>query len=213
MFDSPWDHELVSCNLPTEFGKFRLHAIPDWDSGRELIALTMGDVSNGLPVLTRLHSECLTGDVFHSLRCDCGAQLKAAMCQIAQVGRGAIVYLHQEGRGIGLVNKIKAYQLQESGVDTVDANHALGFDADLRMYEGAKTILSALNISSVQLMTNNPAKIAALEDLGIAVSSRVPLHIGANRENKAYMTSKEERMGHWPSNAPNSLNSDLRARN
>lgn len=199
MFDSPWDPQLVSCNLPTEFGKFRLHAIPDWGSGRELIAITMGDVSNGLPVLTRLHSECLTGDVFHSLRCDCGAQLKVAMREIAKVGRGAIVYLHQEGRGIGLVNKIKAYQLQESGVDTVEANHLLGFDADLRSYEGAKTILAALNISSVQLMTNNPAKILALMDLSIDVTNRIPLHIHPNRENEAYMASKEEKMGHWRS--------------
>lgn len=199
MFDSPWDPQLVSCNLPTEFGKFRLHAIPDWGSGRELIAITMGDVSNGLPVLTRLHSECLTGDVFHSLRCDCGAQLKVAMREIAKVGRGAIVYLHQEGRGIGLVNKIKAYQLQESGVDTVEANHLLGFDADSRSYEGAKTILAALNIPSVQLMTNNPAKISALVNLGIEVVDRIPLHISATKENEAYMTAKVEKMGYWRS--------------
>jgi len=188
---------LVSCNLPTEFGQFKLHAMPDRIEGGELIALTMGDVGSGESVLTRLHSECLTGDVFHSRRCDCGAQLNAAMALISKKGRGAIIYLRQEGRGIGLINKIKAYDLQEAGIDTVDANRLLGFADDLREYDGAKRILSAMNISSVNLLTNNPAKVTALRALGIEVIERIPLHEGKNSENEAYIEAKEKKMGHW----------------
>jgi GTP cyclohydrolase II len=198
MFDSPWTNELASCNLPTEFGQFRLHAMPDLESGRELIALTMGEIGNGLPVLTRLHSECLTGDVFHSLRCDCGSQLKAAMQLIAREGRGAVIYLHQEGRGIGLINKIHAYELQEQGADTVEANELLGFEADLRQYEGAKKILDVLGIASVKLMTNNPKKISALMKLGVQIIDRIPLHVEATLESRNYIATKEKKMGHWP---------------
>ena len=197
MFDSPWDGQLVSCNLPTEFGKFRLHAMPDPESGREVIALTMGEVGNGLPVLTRMHSECLTGDVFHSLRCDCGSQLSAAMRAIAKKGRGLIIYLRQEGRGIGLMNKIRAYELQEQGLDTVQANEILGFEADLRRYDGAKKMLDALGISAIELMTNNPEKISALVNLGIEVVDRIPLYVELTAENKDYIATKERRMNHW----------------
>lgn len=198
MFHSPLDRQLVSCNLPTEFGEFRLHAMPGPNSGGELVAITMGNISDGLPVLARMHSACLTGDVFHSLRCDCGSQLKAAMREIAKEGRGAIVYLPQEGRGIGLVNKIRAYELQESGADTVEANQLLGFKPDLRRYDGAIKMFEALGITSVKLMTNNPEKLKALSDMGIEVVDRIPLYVDITHENKSYIRTKQEKMGHFP---------------
>ena len=193
---------LASCRLPTPWGDFQLHAFGDPATGREHAALTMGRVDDGRPVLTRLHSECLTGDGFYSLRCDCGEQLQAAMQKIAEEGRGAIVYLRQEGRGIGLVNKVIAYALQERGADTVEANRMLGFPDDLREYDEAKRLLAALGIASVRLMTNNPAKIDALTALGIPVVDRVPLHITPNPHNTRYLRTKVHRMGHFDDRAP-----------
>lgn len=189
--------EIVSCDLPTEFGNFVLHAIDDPEPGREHVAISMGEVGDGAPVLVRLHSECLTGDIFHSLRCDCGPQLHAAIRSIADVQRGIVIYLRHEGRGIGLVNKIRAYRLQEKGADTVEANRMLGFADDLRRYDGAKILLAALRVSSVKLMTNNPQKIEALRAFGIDVIERIPLHVGLSSNNEYYVLTKARRMGHW----------------
>lgn len=193
---APNPGELATCNLPTAWGDFRLSAMEDPVTGEELIALSMGDIADGRPVLARLHSECLTGDGFFSLKCDCGPQLEAAMKAVAREGRGVVVYLRQEGRGIGLVNKVRAYALQDKGADTVDANRMLGLPDDARRYDGAKRLLDALGVHSVRLMTNNPAKIAALAELGIIVSERVPLHVGETRQNLRYLKTKAERMGH-----------------
>ena len=191
---------LVSCDLPTKWGVFRLSAMPGPHTSLEHSALTMGAVDDGEPVLTRVHSECLTGDSFYSLRCDCGAQLQSAMKTIAAKGRGVIVYLRQEGRGIGLANKIRAYSLQESGADTVEANRLLGFPDDLRQYQEAATLLTELGISRIHLMTNNPAKIEALQSLGVDVVGRVPLHAGKNWHNIKYLRTKAEKMGHLGGN-------------
>lgn len=173
-----------------------LHALPEAGGGKEHAILTMGDLSTDEPVLVRIHSECLTGDAFGSLRCDCGPQLHAAMERIAAEGRGVLVYLRQEGRGIGLTNKIRAYRLQDRGADTVSANLALGLPADLRTYEQAARALALLGVRRIRLMTNNPAKIDALRSLEIDVAGRVPLRIKANRENAFYLATKKLRMGH-----------------
>jgi GTP cyclohydrolase II len=156
----------------------------------------MGDIANGEPVLARIHSECLTGDVLHSLRCDCGAQLNAAMQAIANEGRGLLLYLRQEGRGIGLVNKIRAYHLQDQGADTVEANQQLGFDADLRQYDMLKTMLNHLQVSQLRLMTNNPRKLKALESADIQVVERLPLQVGENPHNRQYLATKAGKLGH-----------------
>ena len=188
--------EIAGCRLPTQWGEFEMCAMVDAQTGKEHVALTMGTVDDGAPVLARVHSECLTGDSFYSLRCDCGAQLQAAMKAIATHGRGIIIYLRQEGRGIGLINKIRAYALQEKGADTVEANQLLGFPEDMRHYTPAKMLLEALGISSVHLMTNNPHKIEALQSLGINVISRIPLHASQNPHNSRYLKTKVEKMGH-----------------
>lgn len=189
---------LAVCNLPTEWGDFRLAAMEDPVTGEELIALFKGDIADGRPVLARMHSECLTGDGFFSLKCDCGPQLEAAMKAVASEGRGVVLYLRQEGRGIGLVNKVRAYALQDQGADTVDANRLLGLPDDARRYDGAKRMLDALGVHAVRLMTNNPAKIAALTELGVSVVERVPLHVGETRQNLKYLRTKAVRMGHLP---------------
>ena len=194
---------LASCLLPTQWGEFQLSAIEDPNTHLEHIALTMGDVGNGAPVLARVHSECLTGDGFYSLRCDCGAQLQAAMKAIAAEGRGVIVYLRQEGRGIGLMNKIRAYALQDQGADTVEANKLLGLPSDARKYDGVKMLFDALHIKKVRLMSNNPKKIEALENFGIEVTERVPLHVGKNPKNLSYIATKVEKMGHFPESEHN----------
>jgi GTP cyclohydrolase II len=185
-----------SSQLPTPFGVFEMHGFEDLVSGKEHVVLTMGDVSSEEPVLARIHSECLTGDALFSMRCDCGSQLQAAMQAIAEIGRGVIFYLRQEGRGIGLLNKIRAYHLQDGGADTVEANEALGFDADLRDYTMCRTMCEHLNIKCVKLMTNNPRKVAALENLGIQVSQRLPLKTGQNSHNQKYLATKLGKLGH-----------------
>jgi GTP cyclohydrolase II len=191
------NNEIVNCSLPTEYGLFQLYISKDQQSGNENLALVMGDVQNGEPVLTRLHSECLTGDVFHSLRCDCGPQLNEAMKMIAQEGRGVILYHREEGRGIGLLNKVKAYKLQENGADTVEANIMLGFDVDARNYVDAAKLLKDLGITSLRLITNNPKKIESLIEFGFIIEDRIPLHVGQSPFNAHYRLTKEEKMGHF----------------
>lgn len=191
------DQSTVSAKLPTKWGDFTIHALEKSSDGKEHVALAMGDISNGEALLIRVHSECLTGDAFSSLRCDCGPQLEAAMCKIAKEGRGMVVYLRQEGRGIGLVNKIKAYALQDQGQDTVEANLNLGFEADQRSFEVASEILDSLDVSEVRLMTNNPRKVQALKDANINVVERVPLKYGKNPHNEDYLSTKHGKLGHY----------------
>lgn len=185
-----------SSRLPTRWGEFIIHGFDDASSNKEHVALTMGDVSEGEPLLVRIHSECLTGDALHSLRCDCGAQLEAALRRVSEEGRGAILYLRQEGRGIGLLNKIKAYKLQDQGADTVEANEQLGFGADMRDYGICKAMLDHLQIQRIRLMTNNPRKVAALEAMGFQVVERVPLQSGSNPHNAKYLATKAGKLGH-----------------
>lgn len=185
-----------SSQLPTPFGVFEMHGFEDLVSGKEHVVLSMGDVSGEAPVLARIHSECLTGDALFSMRCDCGSQLQAAMQAIAEVGRGVIFYLRQEGRGIGLLNKIRAYHLQDEGADTVEANEALGFDADLRDYTMCQMMCEHLGVKHVRLMTNNPRKVSALERLGIHVAERLPLKTGHNSHNQKYLATKVGKLGH-----------------
>jgi GTP cyclohydrolase II len=185
-----------SSKLPTQWGEFDVHGFEDAKSNKEHIAISMGDVSTDEPVLLRIHSECLTGDALFSVRCDCGAQLEEAMRRIAEEGRGAILYLRQEGRGIGLLNKIKAYHLQDQGADTVEANEQLGFGADMRNYSICKPMLEHLNVSKVRLLTNNPRKVEALEELGFIVSERVALQTGHNPHNRNYLATKAGKLGH-----------------
>jgi 3,4-dihydroxy 2-butanone 4-phosphate synthase/GTP cyclohydrolase II len=182
--------------LPTPEGEFDLHCFVAKTDGREHLALVYGDVRGKKDVLVRVHSECLTGDVFHSQRCDCGEQLHAAMAQIVAEGAGVIVYMRQEGRGIGLANKLHAYHLQERGVDTVDANVKLGFAPDLREYGLGAQILLSLGVDSIRLLTNNPKKIVGLEGYGIDVSGRVPIVMEACEGNRRYLETKKDRMGH-----------------
>ena len=186
----------TSCLLPTPWAQFTLHAFVEHATGKEHLAMTLGDISDGKPVLARVHSECLTGDVLFSQRCDCGAQLEGALKKIADEGRGILLYLRQEGRGIGLVNKMRAYRLQEAGADTVEANLALGFHADLRNYALCMPMLAQFGITSVRLMTNNPRKIEAMEKLGVTVSERVPLLVNRNAFNSKYLDTKEVKLGH-----------------
>lgn len=186
-----------SSKLPTAFGMFEIHGFWDDVHQKEHIALTMGNVANGSPVLGRLHSECLTGDALFSMRCDCGPQLAAAMQAIANDGCGVLLYLRQEGRGIGLLNKIRAYALQDQGADTVEANEQLGFAADLREYSMCKPMLDQLGIGSLRLMTNNPRKVASLEEQGIVVSERIELKVGANPHNEKYLATKVGKLGHF----------------
>lgn len=183
--------------LPTAWATFTLHGFFDSVNQKEHVVLTLGDIADGEPVLARLHSECLTGDALFSRRCDCGPQLNAALEAIAKEGRGALLYLRQEGRGIGLLNKIKAYNLQDQGADTVEANERLGFAADMRDYTICQPMLAHLGVNSVRLMTNNPRKVKALEDQGINVVERLPLKVGKNPHNERYLATKAGKLGHW----------------
>ena len=192
--------KLVRCvedvDLPTDYGRFRLRMYKYLPDGLEHLALTMGDVSSGEPVLVRMHSECMTGDVFGSSRCDCGHQLHTAMAMIAKEGRGAVLYMRQEGRGIGLEQKLHAYKLQESGMDTVDANIKLGYPPDLRDYGAGAQMLEDLGIRKVRLLTNNPCKIKAISGYGIDITERVPIIVPPNEFDARYLATKRDRMGH-----------------
>lgn len=197
--DAPIDAGIefvASCELPTPWATFTLHGFIEHDTGKEHLAISLGNVGDGAPVLARVHSECLTGDALFSQRCDCGAQLETALQMIAEEGRGVLLYLRQEGRGIGLLNKIRAYRLQEQGADTVEANHQLGFGDDLRSYTLCKPMLQHLGIASLRLMTNNPRKVAALGKDGVPVDSRIPLIVNRNRFNTRYLDTKAEKLGH-----------------
>jgi len=185
-----------SAELPTQFGEFRIYVFTNNRDGAEHIAMVRGDVFGATDVTTRLHSECLTGDVMGSLRCDCRQQLELALQLTGELSRGIVIYLRQEGRGIGLVNKIRAYRLQESGLDTVDANLALGFRDDERDYEVAAEMLRVLGVRSIALMTNNPDKIRQLEAAGTVVSRRIQHEIPAQEHNRRYLATKVRRAGH-----------------
>lgn len=185
-----------SSRLPTSWGDFEMHGFEDTDGNKEHLILTMGDVASGEPVLARVHSECLTGDALFSLRCDCGNQLQAALQAIAREGRGALFYLRQEGRGIGLLNKIRAYKLQDEGADTVEANEQLGFGADMRDYSMLQPMVAHLGVRAVRLMTNNPRKVAALEEQGVSVVERIALHTDSNPHNEKYLRTKAGKLGH-----------------
>ncbi|HKW42824.1 MAG TPA: GTP cyclohydrolase II, partial [Thermoplasmata archaeon] len=180
----------------TRYGAFRIHAFQCPFTGGEHVALVRGRVAGRQDILVRLHSECMTGDVFGSERCDCGAQLDAALTKLGKAPDGILLYLAQEGRGIGIANKVAAYHLQDHGLDTVDANRMLGFPADLRSYKCAACVLRVLGVKSVQLMTNNPAKIEQLEAYGVRVSKRIPLEVGATPTNLQYLRTKKDRLRH-----------------
>ncbi len=182
--------------LPTRYGAFRIYAFQCPYTGEDHVALVRGQIAGRERVLLRLHSECVTGDVFGSERCDCGAQLDAALKKIGKAPRGVLLYLAQEGRGIGIANKIAAYHLQDHGLDTVDANRVLGFPADLRSYKCAACMLRVLGVKSVRLMTNNPAKVEQLESYGLRVADRIPLQIPATAANIRYLRTKKSRLAH-----------------
>jgi|TARA_B110000495_G_C22936564_1_gene547737 GTP cyclohydrolase II len=197
MFSTEYEPTSVEADamLPTKFGEFRMRAFYDESSDKEHALLYTGEKSSLVP-LVRIHSECLTGDAFSSLKCDCGSQLEESMKEIQKHGSGAIVYLRQEGRGIGLYAKIQAYALQEQGFDTLDANLELGFPADARTYDFAAVMLSSIGFNEVDLMTNNPEKIHQLNESGIEVKSRVPIIIETCEYNRSYLKTKSTRMGH-----------------
>jgi 3,4-dihydroxy 2-butanone 4-phosphate synthase/GTP cyclohydrolase II len=186
----------ATASLPTEFGAFHLFAYENQVDNQAHVALVRGDIGDGKDVLVRVHSKCLTGDVFHSARCDCGPQLDAALGRIADEGRGVLLYLNQEGRGIGLVNKIRAYALQDQGLDTVEANERLGFKADQRDYGIGAQILSDLGVKTMRLLTNNPRKFVGLQGYGLSVSEAVPLEIPASDHTRRYLKTKKDKLGH-----------------
>lgn len=191
--------KVAEANFPSRFGQFRIHGFDGQYSDNrteEAVVLTMGDLTTPQPPLLRIHSQCLTGDVFHSLRCDCRAQLELALEAIAAEGRGILIYEHQEGRGIGLLNKLRAYELQDAGADTVEANERLGFKADLRDYRLPAEILLFLGIRKVRLMSNNPEKLQALAEAGVDVVERVPCQPETLATTKRYLKTKKKKMGH-----------------
>jgi len=195
-FGLPLVREVAIAKLPTEFGEFEIHAFKDLSDGKEHVALVLGEIGDGHGVLARVHSSCLTGDVFHSARCDCGPQLHTAMARVAAEGRGIILYLNQEGRGIGLANKIRAYALQDEGYDTVEANERLGFLADQREYGLGVRILSDLGVRSMRLLTNNPRKRLGVETHGMSVSELLPIEIPASEFTRRYLQTKKDKLGH-----------------
>jgi len=190
--------KVAEADFPSRFGQFRIYGFAYTAAGEteEVVALKMGDLEQGGPPLVRIHSQCLTGDVFHSLRCDCRAQLELALESIAQEGRGLLVYENQEGRGIGLLNKLRAYELQDHGADTVEANEQLGFEADLRGYEAPAAVVRYFGLRSVRLMSNNPEKVQALEKAGVRVAERVPSIIEPMESTVDYLRTKREKLGH-----------------
>ena len=190
--------KVAEADFPTQFGLFRIFGFEGTFADRmeEAVVLQMGDLEDGPPPLVRIHSECLTGDVFHSLRCDCRAQLEIALTSIAREGRGLLIYEHQEGRGIGLLNKLRAYELQDQGADTVEANEQLGFDSDLRSYALPGAILGYFGLQAVRLLSNNPEKVQAVEKAGVAVVERVPCLADVLDTREAYLRTKKEKMGH-----------------
>jgi GTP cyclohydrolase II len=192
--------KIAEADFPTRFGHFRIYGFSGTVDGQpeEAVVLKMGDLENGPPPLVRVHSECLTGDVFHSLRCDCRAQLELALESIARQGRGLLIYENKEGRGIGLLNKLRAYELQDAGADTVEANEQLGFEADLRGYQLPGAILRFFGLRAVRLMSNNPQKIQALEDAGVRVTERVPATVAPQESAEEYLRTKREKLGHLP---------------
>lgn len=187
---------LAEANLPTEFGLFRIMAFKSNLTGEDFPVLVKGDLDAETPSLVRIHSQCLTGDVFHSLKCDCGRQLQRAMRLIQEEGHGVIIYQQQEGRGIGITNKIRAYALQDAGQDTVEANISLGFEADLRQYECCADIIKQLGLRRIRLMSNNPDKIAAVLRAGIEIVERVSIEVEPHENSLSYMKTKKEKMGH-----------------
>ena len=187
---------VATAKLPTEYGEFDIHVYENPIDGETHTALVRGEMGNGEGVLARVHSACLTGDVFHSARCDCGAQLDTAMARIAKEGRGVLLYLNQEGRGIGLANKIRAYELQDQGLDTVEANERLGFKPDQRDYGIGAQILSDLGVKTMRLLTNNPRKFVGLQGYGLAVSEAVPLETPASDSTRRYLKTKKDKLGH-----------------
>jgi 3,4-dihydroxy 2-butanone 4-phosphate synthase/GTP cyclohydrolase II len=189
-------NRLVTVDFPTKLGDFKLHLYEDRLTCENHLAIVKGNVEGKKNVLVRVHSSCVTGDIFHSMRCDCGEQLETALKNIEKEGTGVVLYMHQEGRGIGLANKLQAYHLQEKGMDTVEANIALGFPADLRDYGIGAQILSDLGLSSIRLMTNNPKKIIGLEGYGLKVSKRIPLEVKPNPTSRRYLKTKKEKLGH-----------------
>jgi 3,4-dihydroxy 2-butanone 4-phosphate synthase/GTP cyclohydrolase II len=187
---------VAEARLPTEFGEFRIVGYRSLNSAEEFVALARGELRGECPTLVRIHSQCMTGDVFGSVKCDCGRQLRAAMKLIASVGRGAVVYQQQEGRGIGIINKIRAYALQDEGADTIEANELLGLDVDMRRYDQCAEILLDLGLRRVRVMSNNPAKIQTLERMGMEVIERVALKVEPHDGFANYLKTKKERMGH-----------------
>jgi len=187
---------IETSKLPTDIGEFTVHAFTDEKESKDHLAICMGDLLKSEPVLSRIHSQCITGESFFSMRCDCRYQLTESLKQIADIGRGVVFYLQQEGRGIGLSNKIKAYSLQDKGLDTVEANHHLGFKEDERTYENVTGMINFLAIKKLDLMTNNPKKIEALKSMGVEVSQRVPLSTNSNKYNEKYISTKIKKLGH-----------------
>ena len=187
---------IETSNLPTDIGDFKVHAFTDSNDLKDHLAISIGDLNVDTPILSRIHSQCVTGESFFSLRCDCRYQLTESLNQIAKKGLGVIFYLQQEGRGIGLSNKIRAYNLQDKGLDTVEANHQLGFEEDERSYETVSEMISFLGIKKIDLMTNNPKKIDALKSFGVIINQRVPLSTNTNKHNKKYISTKIKKLGH-----------------